>query len=557
MALSFKIKEIAFNKKDYSFLQIGALAKKNDFTIQDFKLSKKEKIDGLWGTLGWADDRPLTASGEINFSENGCDTHRGVTKELAEIIMKQNPDVQDVSQIRERFIDLSSVEFKNLPRKIKKEEEIHLRFELFLDKTEGALVYLQDNPKGVMNSKHSLVNFITPEPTPRHTQNRTSLTYHFAYSFGRELEYLDGEVIVTDKPKVMPSVLKILTFVRTPLPPQEYFKMAAKNLNTALAPVGIAQAGLNVLGDKKYKLFLYNTNKSEFSELSDTSSLNKSAKTLLLFHGTFSSVDGTFGELCHATVKDGNRMISPFTKLINDGVFDQIIGFNHPTASQSVDENVSHFCALMSGFRFSKPVHMMTTSRGALVAESIITHPAAASILSVDRIMTFAPAHGSDLLKVAKGLDRFLSFLKLQTSAMGWGYVIALAQFSIKAISTQPGLNDMLPNSDKIKSVLNATPNNTVRIRAMVGDYDKSLISKPAARILANGADALIRLAFRSETDWVIGCPEQQKRITHPNASYDPDFHMYCIHGLQFKPGHAKKEDKDVDMIQEIKSFFG
>lgn len=554
MALSFSIKDIAFNKKKYSFLQIGAKAVKNELTVENFSLSKKEKIDALWGTLGWADNRPFTAKGNIVFSENGNLEHRGVTKELAEILVKQNPDISDLSQIRERFIDLSAVEFQNLPTRIQKEEQIQLRFELFLEKNEGALVYLQDNPKGVHNSKNSLINFITPEATPNHTQDRTSLSYYFAYSFGRELVYENGEVILTDQPKVMPSVLKILTFMRQPQKPEEYIRMAAKNLN--LSPVGAVQAGLNVLGDKKYKLFLFNKINSVFDEISNVTSLDQNAKTLFLFHGTFSSVDGSYGDLCHKTIRQNGQFISPFQKLIQDGVFEQIIGFNHPTASHSVDENVEQFFLELHNFRFQRPVHFITTSRGALVAETLLAHPKTSNHFSVEKMMTFAPAHGSDILKVAKGLDRFLSFLKSQTSSMGWGYVVALAQFSIEVIATQPGLNDMLPNSTKIKTILDSTPNNVVRIKAMIGDFDKSLISKPALRVLANGADALIRLAFRSETDWVIGCPEQKKRIAHTNAQYDPNFEMFCIHGMQFKPDHPKKGGQAVDMLSELKAFF-
>lgn len=560
MALEFNIADIHFNEQKLDFLKIGPLAKSDEVTLSEFKASKSEKIDGLWGTLGWADDRPVLASGTIFFSENGTLAHRGVTKELAQFIRDQNPDIENLSDIRERFIDLSTCQFHDVPTRIKNEEEIHLRFELFLEKDEGALVYLQDNPKGIHNSIHSLVNFITPEPTKDFTQNRTSLSYHFAYSFGKEMEYNNETVILKDEPRIMVSVLKILTFKRKALPPQSYFKSAAEHLNTAL--VETVHAGLSVLGNKKYKLFRYDKslNSSEkggdFVEVTDPSRLDPQARTLFLFHGTFSSVEGSFGELCIPSIADNGKTISPFQKLLMDGVFEQIIGFNHPTASQSVDENVQAFYALLGDLKFTKPVDMITTSRGALVAETLLSSAQTNAYFTVGRMLTFAPAHGSDLLQVAKGLDRFLSILRGRTSSLGWGYIVALAQFSIKAIATQPGLKDMLPDSEKIKSILSATPNNAVSIQAMIGDFDKSLISKPLLRILTNGADALIRLAFKSETDWVIGCPEQKKRIQHSYAQYRPDFEMYCIHGMQFTIGHPKKGEREINMTEEIRNCF-
>ncbi len=562
MALEFKIKDVAFNEAKYSFLKIGAQAKSESILFSHFKFAKKEKISGLWGTLGWADDRPFTAKGNIQFSENGNESHRGVTKELTQIIMDQNPDVKSTSEIRERFINLSEVQFQSLPKTIKKEEEIYLRFDLFLEKHEGALVYLQDNPKGVMNSKHSLVNLVTPEATPNHTQDRIKLTYLFPYSFGKELEYdeVNKEVVLTDQPKVMPTVLKVLTFVRKPLQPKEFMKLAAKQMNNVATD--IVHAGLSVLGNKKYKLYLFDKKSTaanpggQFKEIANASILKKEAKTLLLLHGTFSSVDGSYGQLCETSRTENGKAISPLQKLVNEGVFEQVIGFNHPTASQSVDENVAALYNELAGFKFTKPLDVITTSRGALVGETLLSNPKSNDFFTIGRMMTFAPAHGSDLLKVAKGLDRFLSFLKGKTSSLGWGYVIALAQFSIKAIATQPGLNDMLPNSPKVTEVINSIPNNAVSIQAMIGDFDKTLIGKRAIRILSVGMDALIRLAFKSETDWVIGCPEQRKRIKNQLAKYESDFEMFCIHGMQFKIGHPKKDKKEVDMTIQVENFF-
>jgi hypothetical protein len=563
MGMRAETYEVLFEENDKSFLKIGAAAKTDEYSMEEFSISKKEKIENLWGTLGWRNDRPLAAKGSLDFSKNGNEKHYGVTAELAELIRLQNPDIEEVKEIRERFINLSEVEVENLPELIVDEKEIHLRLELFLEKEEGALVYLQENPKGIVkNSIYSLVNLVTPEATINHTQNRTSLTYYFPFSFGKEMEFVDGKVKLLDKPKLMTTIIKVLTFVRKPLQPEESFKVANKKLNEAA--IDLVQDGIStLLGEKKNKLLIFNKNSStnspggNFEFIENTQSINTSLKTLLLVHGTFSTIEKSYGELCDPTVKSDGQMISPFQNFLLSTDYDQIIGFNHPTASQSVDENVTHFHKLLDGVTFNQPVSVITTSRGALVAESILCHEKTNQILTIDKMMTFAPAHGSDLLKVGKGIDKFLSLLRNMTTKTGWGYALALAQFSYKAILTQPGLNDMLPNSKKIQELETCVPNNEVVIQAMVGDFDKTLVSKKFVRVSAIGLDALIRLAFNSETDWVIGCPEQKMQIKNPKARYNLPFEMFCTHGKQFDVTHPKKDGKVVDMSGEIVGFFG
>lgn len=561
MGISAKPSEILFNQFNKSFFKIGAAAKSDVFSMLDFQNSKKEKLENLWCTLGWRDDRPLTTTGKLEFSKNGNVNHRGVTAELASLIAAQNPDVSDVSEVTERFIDLSDVKFQNLPQFIENEEEIHLRLELFLEKDEGALVYLQDNPKGIMNSKYSLVNFITPEATPKHSQDRTSLTYFFPYAFGRELEFVNDQVVLTKVPKMMSTVIKVLTFVRKPLSPEKTFQQASKKLNEHAKD--LVQDGIsNFVGDKKNKLVLFNKAVStenpggKFEYLDGNARINPNLKTLLLIHGTFSTIEKSYGELCDPSISEGMQKFSPLQKILQSTDFEQVIGFEHPTASQSVDDNVKNFHELMLGLTFSKPVSIITSSRGALVGESIICHTKTSEFFTVDKMMTFAPAHGSDLLTLGKGIDRFLSLLRNLTTTTGWGYAIALAQFSFDAILTQPGLNDMVPDSAKIKSLESMVPNHPVQIQAMVGDFDKTLVSKKFVRIAAVGFDALIRLAFKSETDWVIGCPEQRFEIHDPKATYKPTFEMYCTHGKQFDVTHPKKDGKTVDMTSEIIRFF-
>lgn len=537
MATSFQFNDIRFESEQYSFLKIGEHADTVDLPLQAFKNSRYRKINELWGTLGWADDRPLIGSGSISFSRVGNTEHRGVTAEMVELLLAQNVEIDSVKDVRERFIDLSQLQVENVPTSIRSEEELYLRFELFLEKEEGALVFLQETPKGDVHAEDADIRLITPESTDKNfTQNRYSLTYRFCYTFNKRLEREGDRVVLLDKipaDLATSTALKVLTFRRREEDPGRYFQKAAKNLNGMAAHA--VHRGFNKLGEKKYALYLYRQGK--FDEVV-AGEIDFTKRTVLLVHGTFSSVEGSFGELLgNMTGPSGNF----FDQLLDTGV-EQIIGFNHPTASHSVCENVNWLLKLFGKNTFAQPVDLVTTSRGILVAERLVSYDKAYHTLQVRKVMAFAPAHGSDLLLVAKGLDHFLSFLKSVTSKTTWGYVLALAQFSVNAIRTQPGLDVMLPGSEELNRILAGNPVQTVRFKAMVGDYDGALIDRWFKRQLANGLDALLWLAFRSQNDWVIGCPEQRRQMHGSNAKYESNYEYKCIHGKQFDPDHPMVE---------------
>lgn len=557
MGKLLKLNKVTFEKDGYSFIKIGKEADLDVLNTEDFRNSKYKKIDAIWGTLGWADDRKLSAKGDIQFSIEGNTEHRGVTKEIASLLQAQNVEVKTPESIKERFVDLSKVQFGNLPKSIQSEEQIQLRFDLFLDKDEGALVYLQANPKSNFNSKDAEVHLITPESTDSTmSQDRYRLTYIFTYTFGKQLEYKDEKVLLkdlaNDSKDLLQYALKVLTFPRTESDFKQYVKKASKGLNQMA--VGTAHKGLHKLGVKKYQLYNYKVigNEGEFQSYTNHP-IDTTKKTLLLIHGTFSSVDGSFGELCKVANRD---RLSLFTALIKSKKFDQIIAFDHPTASHGVEDNVKWLLESLPPNRFEQPVQVMTTSRGALVAEYLTASSSAFGKFKINKVLMFAPAHGSDLLKITKGLDRVLSLMGKTSSKTVWGYILAVAQFSIKAIRTQPGLDVMMPGSDRLKSILKLDPVETVYFRAMVGDYDGVLIQRRFRRFMANGLDKLLWLAFKSENDWVIGCPEQRKQLHGSNAKYLSNYEYKCIHGKQFDPTHPKQGGKKADVRDVISSYF-
>jgi hypothetical protein len=561
MALNFDLNEITFEQQGYSFLKIGEEAKTGDFDINDFKNSKYKKIDKIWGTLGWADDKHLAASGNITFSETGNFDHEGVTKETADLLKQQNVEILDYSDICERFIDFSEITFLNIPDKITNEEEIQLRFDLFLEKHEGALVYLEENPIGDFHSKEAEMYLITPESTDKnYSQERYSLSYKFTYNFNKKFEQDGNSLRLTEKDFIEKTqiALKVLTFPRHESDLRKYTEKVSKNLNK-MTDLGtdLAHKALNKIGEKKYGMYKFvpSSTKDEFCVVDQNNQIDESLKTLLLIHGTFSSVDGSFKELLDPNPTDSKNR-SLLQQLIDNKTYEQIIAFNHPTASHSVKENVDWLLKLLGDKIFTHPVDVITTSRGALLAETIASYDKAYRNIKLNKLLTFAPAHGSALLKVAKGLDRLLSMLKKTSSKAGWGYVLAISQFSISAIRTQPGLEVMMPDSEELKKILSSNPINEIRIKSMVGDFDGALIEKRFSRWSANGLDKLLWLAFRSENDWVIGCPEQRKQMSGFNAKYEKNFEYNCIHGKQFDPEHPLKNGQKADVRKVIFEYF-
>ena len=562
MALQFDLNQILFEQEDFSFFKIGKEATSNALQARDFKNSKYKKINQIWGTLGWANDKPLVTSGKIKFSENGNIDHKGVTKETVELLKEQNVEIEEFSDIRERFIDLSEINFQNIPDNISSEEEVQLRFDLFVEKNEGALVYLEENPMDNYHSEDAEMYLITPESTDKDcSQNRYCLSYRFTFTFNKKFEIIDNRLCLIDKNKdqLTQFALKILTFPRTESDIKKYTEKSSKCLNN-LSDLGVdlAHRGLNKLGIQKYRLYKYSfsNNNGAFLEVNESNPIDFSEKTLLLIHGTFSSVNGSFGELLESQESVNNNQ-NLFQQLIATGTFDQIIAFNHPTASHSVKDNVDYLLKLFNKGVFKYPVDIITTSRGALIAEKLSSYNKAYGTIKINKLLTFAPAHGSHLLNTAKGLDSFLSLLKRNTSKTAWGYILGIAQFSVNAIRTQPGLEVMMPESKKLQKILSANPINEIQIKSMVGAYDSALIDRRLIRWFANGLDKLLWLYFRSDNDWVIGCREQRKQMAGSNAKYDKNFEYFCIHGKQFDPNHPLKNGQKAEVRKVIFEYFG
>ena len=61
---------------------------------------------------------------------------------------------------------------------------------------------------------------------------------------------------------------------------------------------------------------------------------------------------------------------------------------------------------------------------------------------------------------------------------------------------------------------------------------------------------------FKSQTDWVIGVPEQEEKLNSQNISYHRPFSFRCIHGMQFNQSAKKINGKPAKIFNEIILFF-
>jgi hypothetical protein len=117
MAITFDPKKILFESDTTSFLKLGEHAAEAKLSLSKFKLAKYQKIEEIWGTLGWAKDRKLEVRGKITLSRTGGgDSYAGITKEIAQLLVAQNVEIAKISQIKQRFIDLNDVVFKDDPK---------------------------------------------------------------------------------------------------------------------------------------------------------------------------------------------------------------------------------------------------------------------------------------------------------------------------------------------------------------------------------------------------------------------------------------------------------
>jgi hypothetical protein len=535
------------------FVPLGR--KLDPFSNERDHLSKKlsyQTLDnptGIWGTLGWAaPNRSFVPKGKIEMSEGFNDRSSSVTLDAVKDVRSfLGADNKNHLIVKERFINLSNVEFDLGPldssdSAFTLEELPMLRLTLFLSPNEGATVFYQHSKRGNYNDDQAGFQYILPNSTDlNYSTDRDRLHYEFPIIPSKDLELLEnGRFRLKTKASDVDFIIKILTYVRDNLNAGDLLRKATEKINEGLKKKFKAQftqqlmesaLGKRVLyqaetrlGGSKYAVLIFDPTNNEFYYVKDHTDIDKQAKTLILNHGTFSSTKGSYGQLYGSA--------NLLQRLVTEGKFQQILAFDHPTASHDVETNTKELYRHLGSEKFSQPVSLMGTSRGALVAKWLSSDPRN-KVFEVDRIMTFSGAYGVDYFTAGKHVATGLSALRYIIAPPAGTYVAALAQFSANFILELPGLNSMAPGGDRLKKIME-TPHrkgHQTTVQCVVADWSPELAPKDrrwASRLLDLGIKGILGWKH----DWVVGF-EEQKLGQHPDGEV-----------IEIKSVHVKNFDR-------------
>lgn len=480
----------------------------------DQKLSRTSTrtLDGVWGTLGWKNQQSFDLQGHLEYSEIGNWASEGVSLKQIQKIWDFNPCSRENNfKVCERFINFDNIQFSFDTDHFDLDALPELHLTLFLETGEGAIVYYQYNAMGEPQDSDALIEYILPQQTDgQYSSDRDRLDYYFPILPQQEIVYddLSGRLKQTSEGRKTSFVVKILTYKRNPLMAEELFQEAKQQLNiqtaqTMKAAFGIAataktyQAGF--LGKRKYALLKYDTQYHGFNIAHSTEDIDSSLKTLLMIHGTFSSTEGSFSDLygSHGMVLD---------QLIQEGVFEQIIAFDHPTVSEDVFQNAAVLYQKLEGFIFENPLSILGYSRGALLSRWLACDPNNISF-NAKYILNFSAANGVGYFEKGHYVQRCLSILQRILPQSSAKLVVALAQFSANYILSQPGFQQMTPKHPKLERVLEAGYSwSGSKTQAIVADWDKQLSKKKGWQFL----DMILKWILGRQHDWVVGAREQR-----------------------------------------------
>lgn len=493
----------------------------------------RRKIEPAWATLGWLDDSEFNVKGKVEFSLNGnLDSKSPTTVQEIKNIYKFNNLLDGEKElVKERYINFDKVDF-GLERKEYKVDELpKLRLTVFMNKGEGAIVYYQHSDKGKFkdseNPEESDINadieYILPQPAET---GRDRITYHIPVIPGAVQEIADkpGYIKVLKKAPETSFIVKVLTFKRKVKKDEALIKEAIKNLNVD----SLAQQGAHRLfGEKKYKLQKYDASNNTFNEVSVTNKIDFSKKTLLLIHGTFSTIEGSYGATYLSDYSPENVVLQG---LIQSGKYEQIIGFDHPTITHGVVQNVQKLYKMLGNNKFSQRVNLMGTSRGALVCKQL-ANDSNNHHFEVEKVLTFSGANGVGYFTAGDLAVKFLSIWKKTGGPVG-KVIAAFAQFSLKRFLQMPGCQVMTPRSTALNAILNANPKNSFTIYQCIGaDWHRKL-TNIWKRVPAVLLDASLKLILGLKHDWVVNTNNQ---LIAPDG--------YRKRSIRFKAIHTKVLD--------------
>lgn len=544
--LSFDfINKDVLNWNGKSFLPLGKLFSSlnhEENSELENKLSGKtfEKPSAIWATLGWSDNSPFKPSGALEFSKDCNLDSKGVTLNEVLNIWDFNPMSQKKGfKVQERFINFDKTDFHFEKNEFDFSEIPTLQLTLFLNPDEGAIVYYQHSDKEDYHSNKADVEYILPQRTDsNYSSDRDRLHYVFPIIPPKLTAYNEDTGKLYLKPEEIESsfIIKVLTFKRHNLAADELYKEASSNINlwldSNLKKVGQHQKkeGLNgkshrnrnfhFVGNRKYSLLKFDSNHDEFFSI-DKNSIDTSKKTLLLLHGTFSSTSASYNQL----YGNDNSLLKKF---IQHGIFDQIIGFDHPTMIHDAFDNSRVLYSQLDGLVFEKAVDILSYSRGALLAKWLASDPQN-NFFETANIITFSGANGIGYFKSNKYVSKGLSIIKKIIPGPTSKLVGALAQFSAEFFLQLPGNQQMTPNNQKLVKILTTRLlSEDTRVQTVASDWDRTLETNSSKRPFTRALDGIIKFILGPKHDWVVGFAEQQ-------ISPDPLDHPIAITSMHMK----------------------
>ncbi len=561
-------------------------------------LSKTEKVEEIWGTLGWKDDSLFQERGEIKFSASGqTEEAKGATLRQIEMLYDIYSEIPLKNQkVRERYIDLNELRI-NKPERITLNDMKELRLDIFLERNEGAVVYLQHSDKENYNDDEAFIEYISPQPTDDNNRLdlRNKLTYYIPYQFGRKLKpegetkkdrnisgvvnFLeiseDTPINLTDEDGNVEEleetsfIIKILTFFRNSRTPEEALKsfgsaIARKNRNF------LFKEQLDKAGKNKYALLKFvpnvdfNNESGQFTKIKKTDGIDFNAKTLLLIHGTFNDTYGTFDHFISKKYFGSDHNFLNY--LIENNYYEQILAFDHPYFWDTPEENAQWLINFLSGQCFSSnKLDVLGASRGGLLAMYLAANLKSAYTLKVGKVLVFSGGSSGYLNSIA-GLSKMISIMKLNAPPSLQKLLLGIASIGVSYLEKNSGLSSMKSGSPFLTKLYSEPLEHPVIFKAMVAEWsphlviEKGWIDTTIKRALAAGVDLVIKLFLGAHHDWVIGTAEQRKLPQGLNAFPEPSFEYNSRHGKYFFKGYPKRKIQsqweDAGVYREILDYL-
>jgi hypothetical protein len=525
----------------------------------------------VWATLGWENDQPFTPEGNLVFSENGniseglhrTHTNPLTVREIADL-KAVSPELSiDENSVRERFINFDDVSF-TLPAVFNPVNLPRLRLTLFLRPDEGAIVYYQHSRRGMTEDPDAVVEYVLSDRMK--APDRDRLDYYFPVEPKHLLEEVDPENHLyreTSTDTGLSFIIKVLTFKQKAGTESQIYKRSLNEINKIARNREPGSLLYEMVGEDKYQLLRFDPSfdgrpLGNFVPVTAADQLDPDAKTLLLVHGTFVDTDTSYQSLLAARPTGRSYL----QQLLDTGKFGQVLALNHPTISHNAEQNVKWLCEKLRslGVKFTKPLQIITTSRGALVAEFMASDPEFHKYVpSISKIMMFSAGNGCGYFRLGDRISRVLGIWKNASAGPAGKIVSALAQLSVEWFLSQPGCVLMNENRPELGKILSRPPlNPAIRYKSVVSDWHKCLVTEEGwmKRAGNTSLDAIIRIALGKRHDWVIGL-EQQKRI--PVNSGAPNVtELHSVHGRYLELNYVR--DTSCNIVKDphaiIAEFF-